>query len=113
MTKKVKSKVLEIMALALEFNGRSTKCECTGSKPTIFVNFSGHTCELDVNIYTQGWTFHNTNAREIRDIIYLDRTSTLKELNKTLKTLKAVIAEYEERENRRNSRTVPAVQKDI
>lgn len=105
MTKKVKSKVLEIMALALEFNGRSTKCECTGSKPTIFVNFSGHTCELDVNICTQGWTFHNTNAREIRDIIYLDRTSTLKastlkELNKTLKTLKAVIAEYEERENR-------------
>ena len=90
------------MALALEFNGRSTKCECTGSKPTIFVNFSGHTCELDVNICTQGWTFHNTNAREIRDIIYLDldRTSTLKELNKTLKTLKAVIAEYEERENR-------------
>nr|DAR56876.1 MAG TPA: hypothetical protein [Caudoviricetes sp.] len=48
----------------------------------------------------RGWTFHNTNAREIRDIIYLDRTSTLKELNKTLKTLKAVIAEYEERENR-------------
>ena len=36
MTKKVKSKVLEIIALALEFNGRSTKCECTGSKPTIF-----------------------------------------------------------------------------
>lgn len=102
MTKKVKSKVLEIIALALEFNGRSTKCECTGSKPTIFVNFSGHTCELDVNICTQGWTFHNTNAREIRDIIYLDldRTLTLKELNKTLKTLKAVIAEYEERENR-------------
>lgn len=100
MTKKVKSKVLEIMTLALEFNGRSTKCECTGSKPTIFVNFSGHTCELDVNICTQGWTYHNTNAREIRDIIYLDRTSTLKELNQTLKTLKAVIAEYEERENR-------------
>lgn len=102
MTKKVKSKVLEIIALALEFNGRSTKCECTGSKPTIFVNFSGHTCELDVNICTQGWTFHNTNAREIRDVIYLDldRTLTLKELNKTLKTLKAVIAEYEERENR-------------
>lgn len=65
MTKKVKSKALEIMALALEFNGRSTKCECTGSKPTIFVNFSGHTCELDVNIYTQGWTFHNTNARNL------------------------------------------------
>ncbi len=102
MKKSIKEKVLEIMTLALEFNGRSTKCECTGSKPTIFVNFSGNTCELDVNICTQGWTFHNTNAREIRDIIYLDldRTSTLKELNKTLKTLKAVIAEYEERENR-------------
>lgn len=35
MTKKVKSKVLEIMALALEFNGRSTKCECTAMLSTV------------------------------------------------------------------------------
>ena len=57
MTKKVKSKVLEIMALALEFNGRSTKCEWTVSKPTIYFNFIVHTCELDVNICTQGVDF--------------------------------------------------------
>lgn len=54
MTEKVKSKVLEIMALALEFNGKPTKQECTGNKPTIFVDFAGHVCELDVGIYI--WT---------------------------------------------------------
>ena len=53
MTEKVKSKVLEIMALALEFNCKPTKQECTGNKPTIFVDFAGHVCELDVGIYME------------------------------------------------------------
>lgn len=98
MTKKVKSKVLEIMALALEFNGRSTKCEYTGSKPTLFVEFYGHTCELDVDITTEGWS--PNSDRNVKNAIYLDRTSAVRELNKTLEMLKAIIAEYEERENR-------------
>ena len=97
MTKKVKSKVLEIMALALEFNGKPTKQELTGNKPTIFVDFAGHVCELDVGISMDGWSF---SANKAVKLIYLDRQSAAKELDKTLKTLKAVIAEYEERENR-------------
>lgn len=35
MKKSIKEKVLEIMALALEFNGKPTKQELTGNKPTI------------------------------------------------------------------------------
>ena len=102
MTKKVKSKVLEIMTLALDFNSESTKQEYTGNKPTLFVQFYGHTCQLDVDIATEGWGYRDGRnvRRNVRNEIYLDRTSAVRELNKTLKTLKAVIAEYEERENR-------------
>lgn len=98
------------MALALEFNGKPTKQELTGNKPTIFVDFAGHVCELDVGISMDGWSF---SANKAVKLIYLDRPSAAKELDKTLKTLKAVIAEYEERENRWNCARVSAVQKDI
>lgn len=97
MTEKVKSKVLEIMALALEFNGKPTKQECTGNKPTIFVDFAGHVCELDVGIYMDGWSF---SANKDVKWMYLDSPSAAKELDRTLTDLKTIIAKYEERENR-------------
>lgn len=93
MTKKVKSKVLEIMTLALEFNGKPTKQELTGNKTTIFVDFAGHVCELDVGIYMDGWSFSANNAVKQ---IYLDRPSAAKELDRTLTDLKTIIAKYEE-----------------
>lgn len=94
MTKKVKSKVLEIMALALEFNGKPTKQELTGNKPTIFVDFAGQVCELDVDICVDGWSF--SADKEVKHMIYLDRPSAAKELDRTLTDLKTVIAKYEE-----------------
>lgn len=96
MTKKVKSKVLEIMALALEFNGKPTKQELTGNKPTIFVDFAGHVCELDVGISMDGWSFSANSANKAVKLIYLDRPSAAKELDKTLTDLKTIIAKYEE-----------------
>ena len=94
MKKKVKSKVLEIMALALEFNGKPTKQELTGNKPTIFVDFAGHVCKLDVGISMDGWSF-SANKAAVK-LIYLDRPSAAKELDKTLTDLKTIIAKYEE-----------------
>lgn len=94
MTKKVKSKVLEIITLALEFNGKPTKQELTGNKPTIFVNFAGHVCELDVGICVDGWSF--SADKEVKHMMYLDSPSAAKELDRTLKDLKTIIAKYEE-----------------
>lgn len=97
MKKSIKKKVLEIMALALEFNCKPTKQEFTGNKPTIFVEFAGHVCELDVRICEDGWSF---SAKNVKHMIYLDNPSAVKELNRTLTDLKTIIAKYEERENR-------------
>lgn len=93
MTENVKSKVLEIMALALEFNGKPTKQELTGNKPTIFVEFAGHVCELDVRICEDGWSF---SAKNVKHMIYLSSPSAVKELDRTLTDLKTIIAKYEE-----------------
>lgn len=93
MKKSIKEKVLEIMALALEFNSKPTKQELTGNKPTIFVDFAGHVCELDVGIYVDGWSF--SADKEVK-YMYLDRPSAAKELDRTLTDLKTIIAKYEE-----------------
>lgn len=93
MTENVKSKVLEIMALALEFNGKPTKQELTGNKPTIFVEFAGHVHELDVRIFIDGWSFSANKI--VKHMIYLDRSSAAKELDRTLTGLKTIIAKYE------------------
>ena len=94
MTEKVKSKVLEIMALAFEFNGKPTKQVLTGNKPTIFVDFAGHVCELDVRIYIDGWDFSANKV--VKYMMYLDSPSAAKELDRTLTDLKTIIAKYEE-----------------
>lgn len=94
MEKSIKEKVLEIMALALEFNGKPTRQEFTGNKPTISVEFAGHVCELDVRICEDGWSL--SANKDVKQMIYLDRPSAAKELDRTLTDLKTVIAKYEE-----------------
>ena len=93
MKKSINEKVLEIMAVALEFNGKPTKQELTGNKPTIFVDFAGHVCELDVGIYMDGWS---SSANKDVKQMYLDSPSVAKELDRTLTDLKTIIAKYEE-----------------
>ena len=55
MNENIKSKALKILSLALDFNSTRTKCSLTGGKPTVFVNFLGHTCQLDVQVNHHGW----------------------------------------------------------
>lgn len=93
MEKSIKEKVLEIMALALEFNCKPTKQEFTGNKPTIFVEFAGHVCELDVRICEDGWSF---SANQDVKQMHLYSPSVAKELDRTLTDLKTIIAKYEE-----------------
>ncbi len=49
-------KVNEILQLCFEINGfEKREREKTGNKPTIFVDFSGHTAVLEIEIYQTGW----------------------------------------------------------
>lgn len=94
MDKKIKTKVLKIMALALEFNNTRTQNKYTGNKPTVWVEFSGHTCQLDVHISHEGWNeFAET---EPRMCIYLDDNKNAEvELDAAFETLERVIMDWE------------------
>lgn len=96
MNENIKSKALKILSLALDFNNTRTKCSLTGYKPTVFVDFSGHTCELDVQINHYGWG--DDFEPETNVCIYLDesRNSTAEQkLDAVLETLKKLITDYE------------------
>jgi len=59
----VRTKVLDIMQLAMLINDSPTEQELTGNKPTVFVEFSGHLTLLDVHIAPMGW-FDDITADE-------------------------------------------------
>lgn len=61
MTNEIKQRVLEIMELAVTFNGSETRQEITGNKPTFFVEFYGHTCTLEVRARVKGYCVGSSN----------------------------------------------------
>ena len=44
-----------MLSRAMRYNNMPTKTECTGNKPTFFVEYSGHTSTLYVRIHPNGW----------------------------------------------------------
>lgn len=60
---KVRDTVLRIMERALFYNNTKTEQEKTGNKPTFFVNFYGHTAELEVSIAVNGYIDHGYSER--------------------------------------------------
>ena len=98
MNESVKNKVLEIMALAVEFNNTATKTELTDNKPTFFVDFSGHTCEFAVHIYPEGWS--NNKMNKVKSLVtYLDKYNAEEKLDSTLITMKKTISDWENKNN--------------
>ena len=63
ISESVRKKVLKIMELAMLINDSPTEQELTGNKPTIFVEFFGHTSNLGVHIAPEGW-FDDITADE-------------------------------------------------
>lgn len=96
MNENIKSKVLKILSLALDFNNTRTACSLTGGKPTVFVAFAGHTCQLDVQVNHHGWDCDFEPETNV--CIYLDesRSSTAaQELDAALETLEKLITDWE------------------
>lgn len=56
MENKAISKQLQtIMQVAYQINNVETNREETGNLPTVFLEFMGHTCQLNIRIYDEGW----------------------------------------------------------
>lgn len=93
MNENIKSKIIKIIALTIEFNDTLTQKCYTGNKPTVWVEFSGHTCQLDVNIPHEGW--NGFAEIETRMCIYLDDSKNAEiELDATFETLERIIANW-------------------
>ena len=84
MKKEIKEKVMKIMDLALEINSRE--------KNTVFVDFSGHTNGLQVQIYEKGWEYWRENGEGRKKLnesyLYLDNDNCVEKLNNLIKKLK-------------------------
>lgn len=97
MNESIKNKVLEIMALAVDFNHTQTNITLTKDKPTIFVEFYGHTCQLDVSVCPRGWD--GTCIKKDKYSVYLDSDGAEIGLNKMLELTKRAISDWENRQN--------------
>lgn len=62
MTDETRIKVLTIMNLAMMINNSETCKEVSGEKPTIFVKFYGHVCQIEVCIYENGYADNGEHA---------------------------------------------------
>lgn len=78
MNNQIKELVSGIMELAYELNYSKTRQEKTENKPTVFVKFYGHICELEINIHHKGWKEEDKDytrysillcERETKDIV--------------------------------------------
>ena len=98
MNESIKNKVLEIMALAVEFNSAETKTELTDDKPTFFVDFSGHICALEVNIHPEGWSRDKIGKAKYLET-YLDKYNTEENLDSILSEMKKTISDWVNKNN--------------
>ena len=60
---KVRETALRIMERAMFYNSTATTQDCTGSKPTFFVDFQGHTCCLYISVDSKGYGESSTTIR--------------------------------------------------
>ncbi len=64
-------KVSEIFQLCIEINDfENRQRSITGSKPTVFLNFSGHVAALDIQVFEGGWEEQKEGNKKF--CIYLD-----------------------------------------
>lgn len=79
-----KEYIHKILAVALEINGLGPRSnEETGDKPTVFVEFFGHTGVLTVSIHKNGWyPYHNPDYAEF---IKLGSLTSEEDLRRTYK----------------------------
>ena len=103
MTNEIKQRVLEIMELAVNFNGSATRQELTGGKPTFFVEFYGHICSLEVRANINGYpeeTIIYLSGKGVTsryEPTFLDgaEKQTLQALDKVLTEMRRIINEWE------------------
>ena len=75
----------QIADLMYKINSTPTEQETTGNLPTVFFEFSGHVCQVEISIHLNGWIENGDWDFEKR--INLDRSSAAEELANIISVL--------------------------
>lgn len=53
--KTISKQIAKIIQLCYQINSVGTYRAKTGNLPTVFLDFMGHTCQINIRIYADGW----------------------------------------------------------
>lgn len=100
--KAISKKLTQIMELCYQINYEETNREKTGNLPTVFLDFMGHTCQINVRIYDDGWA--NRDYPDFSARISLDGCpdDVSTELSKLIERLGVTLKLKERKERKRN-----------
>lgn len=96
MKKSIKEKVLEIMALALEFNCSEAGSDNTNKKPAFFVDYAGHVNYLTVKVYKNGWG--KDVESDMYEMLLIHDRMYEKKLDDIIEYMKEVYKEWENKD---------------
>lgn len=100
--KTISKQIAKILQLCYQINNVGTNQEETGNLPTVFLDFMGHTCQLNIRIYDEGWA--SGENPDFSASVYLDDSphDVSTELSKLIERLGVTIKLKARKERKRN-----------
>lgn len=104
--KTISKQIAKIVQLCYQINSVETQREVTGNLPTVFLDFMGHTCQLNIRIYDDGWMSGEDPDYSVT--IYLceapDKRDASTELSKLIERLGVTLKLKARKEKKRNAK---------
>ena len=98
--KTISKQLTQIMQLCYQINHEETRRDKTGNLPTVFLDFMGHTCQLNARIYEEGWGAEVDPDYSVT--IYLDQPRAGVLLVQLIERLGVTLKLKERKERKRN-----------
>ena len=101
--KTISKQIAKIIQLCYQINSVETNRETTGNLPTVFLDFMGHTCQINVRVYADGWM--SGEDPDYSASVYLDDSphDVSAELTELIERLGVTLKLKERKERKRNN----------
>lgn len=101
--KTISKQIAKILQLCYQINSVETNREETGNLPTVFLDFMGHTCQLNIRVYADGWM--SGEDPDFSGKVYLDENpaDVSAELTELIERLDATLKYKARKERKRNN----------
>ena len=102
--KTISKQIAKIIQLCYQINHEETSRDETGDLPTVFLDFMGHTCQLNIRIYDEGWA--SGENPDFSASVYLDDSpnDVSTELSKLIERLGVTLKLKARKEKKRNAK---------